>query len=66
MSKASGKTVHRVIAYTEQDKFAIYFQVYSLPSHLMKVGGKGEKLGDNPSRCPPIKVALYQLLSQKD
>lgn len=42
MSKASDKTVHtRVITY----KYAIYFQVYYFPSHLMNMGGKEEKLG---------------------
>lgn len=39
MSKASG------ISYTEQDKIATYFQVHYFPSHLMNVGGEGQKLG---------------------
>lgn len=45
MSKASDKTVHtRVITY----KYAICFQVYYFPSHLMNMGGK-KRSWDNTS-----------------
>lgn len=63
MSNISCTRVHTTgISYTEPDKFTIYCQVYYFLSHQMKAGDKGEKVGYNLSKRPPVKFAFCQLL----
>lgn len=66
MSKANGRTVHNgVISYTEQDTISVYFHIYYLPSHLMNVGGKGEKLGYNPANAHLQKLHYISYWAKK-
>lgn len=60
MSNVSlSKTVQTTgISYAEPDKVTIYCQVYYFLSHQMNAGGRGEKLGYNLSKRPPIKFEL--------
>lgn len=64
--QASVKTVHsKIISYAEKDKFAIYFQVYYYPSHLVNVGGKREKLGYNPSKMTTCESYVLSVTGPK-
>lgn len=64
MSKQVVK-VHTRIIYTEEDKFTTYFQAYYYPSHLINVGGKGEKLGYNPGKMTTCESYVLSVTGPK-